>query len=111
MYQFEYVKASSVQDATSQTGEEVAFLGGGQSLLGAMLGAIFVTGMQGALSESETFLETWMLIMGFVFVVVVLFLPKGLAGAVEMVVTRLFRREEEETLADSRLDTAAGGRR
>jgi len=36
MYQFEYVKASSVQDATSQTGEEVAFLGGGQSLLGAM---------------------------------------------------------------------------
>lgn len=36
MYQFEYVKASSVQDATSQTGDEIAFLGGGQSLLGAM---------------------------------------------------------------------------
>lgn len=57
-------------------------VGGRQSLLGAMLGAIVVTGMQGALSESETFLETWTLIMGFLFVVVVLFLPKGLAGAV-----------------------------
>lgn len=36
MYQFEYVQASSIQDATAQTGEDVSFLGGGQSLLGAM---------------------------------------------------------------------------
>lgn len=36
MYQFEYVQASSIQDATSQAGEEALFLGGGQTLLGAM---------------------------------------------------------------------------
>ncbi|HSH41509.1 MAG TPA: xanthine dehydrogenase family protein subunit M [Arenicellales bacterium] len=36
MYRFEYVRASSVQDATSRAGEEAVFLGGGQSLLGAM---------------------------------------------------------------------------
>lgn len=36
MYQFEYTRASSVQDATGQSGDEVVFLGGGQSLLGAM---------------------------------------------------------------------------
>jgi len=36
MYQFEYVKASSVQDATQQAGDDVSFLAGGQSLLGAM---------------------------------------------------------------------------
>lgn len=71
-------------------------VGGRQSLLGAMLGAIFVTGMQGALSESETFLETWMLIMGFIFVMVVLFLPKGLAGAVELLTDR-FHRSSDET--------------
>ncbi len=65
-------------------------VGGRQSLLGATLGAIIVTGMQGALSESEIFLDTWMLIMGLVFVVVVLFLPKGLAGAAEMIADRLF---------------------
>ena len=56
-------------------------VGGRQSLVGAMLGAIFVVGIQGSLSESETFLETWTLIMGFIFVMVVLFMPKGLAGA------------------------------
>jgi urea transport system permease protein len=66
-------------------------VGGRQSLLGAMLGAIIVTGVQGALSESEAFLETWTLIMGGLFVLVVLFLPKGLAGAVEMLRKRVPR--------------------
>lgn len=69
-------------------------VGGRQSLLGAMLGAIIVTGMQGALSESETFLTTWTLVMGFVFVLVVLFLPKGLAGAAEMALTQILRRRD-----------------
>lgn len=64
-------------------------VGGRQSLLGAMLGAIVVAGMQGALSESETFLDTWTLIMGAVFVLVVLFLPKGLAGLVETIWDRV----------------------
>ena len=55
-------------------------VGGRQSLVGAFLGAVLVAGMQGALSESAAFLETWTLIMGALFVLVVLFLPKGLAG-------------------------------
>jgi urea transport system permease protein len=66
-------------------------VGGRQSLVGAMLGAIVVTGVQGALSESEAFLETWTLIMGALFVLVVLFLPKGFAGAVDMLGKRLSR--------------------
>ncbi|MBN8184668.1 MULTISPECIES: urea ABC transporter permease subunit UrtC [Stappiaceae] len=64
-------------------------VGGRQSLLGAAIGALIVTGVQGALSESEVFLESWMLIMGGLFVLAVLFLPKGIAGAVSMVVDRL----------------------
>lgn len=36
MYRFDYVQASSIQDATSQAGEDAVFLGGGQTLLGAM---------------------------------------------------------------------------
>ena len=71
-------------------------VGGRASLLGAALGAIIVTGMQGALSESETFLETWSLIMGFAFVLVVLFLPKGLAGAVEAIYERIFGGTEKK---------------
>lgn len=66
-------------------------VGGRQSLLGAAIGALIVTGVQGALSESETFLESWMLIMGGLFVLVVLFLPKGIAGAFEML-TACFQR-------------------
>jgi urea transport system permease protein len=67
-------------------------VGGRQSLLGAMLGALVVTGVQGALSESDAFLESWTLVMGLLFVIVVLFLPKGIAGAFEKLGTRLGRR-------------------
>ncbi|MBL8584180.1 MAG: urea ABC transporter permease subunit UrtC [Rhizobiaceae bacterium] len=59
-------------------------VGGRQSLLGAMLGAILVAGVQGALSESETFLDTWTLIMGGLFVLIVLFLPNGLASLIDL---------------------------
>src|SRR4029079_4916060 len=60
----------------------VAWCAGGraESLVGAFFGAVLVAGMQGALSESKAFLETWTLVMGALFVLVVLFLPKGLAG-------------------------------
>lgn len=67
-------------------------VGGRQSLLGAMLGALVVTGVQGSLAESGAFLESWMLIMGLLFVLVVLFLPKGIAGACEMLAMRAFGR-------------------
>lgn len=80
-------------------------VGGRQSLLGAMLGAIIVTGVQGALSESEAFLETWTLIMGGLFVLVVLFLPKGLAGAAEMLRAR-FGRPGQRASSAERLDVA-----
>ncbi len=64
-------------------------VGGRHSLIGAMLGAILVTCVQGALSESEAFLETWTLIMGGLFVLIVLLMPKGLAGAIEALARRL----------------------
>jgi urea transport system permease protein len=64
-------------------------VGGRQSLVGALLGAILVAGMQGALSESEVFLDTWTLVMGALFVLVVLFLPNGLASLGEKVAEKL----------------------
>jgi urea transport system permease protein len=59
-------------------------VGGRQSLVGAFFGAVLVAGVQGALSESKAFLETWTLVMGALFVLVVLFLPKGLAGLADV---------------------------
>lgn len=70
-------------------------VGGRQSLLGAMLGAVLVTGVQGALSETEAFLETWTLVMGGLFVLIVLFMPKGLAGAFEALVRRFPKAERK----------------
>lgn len=64
-------------------------VGGRQSLVGALLGAILVAGMQGALSESEVFLDTWTLVMGALFVLVVLFLPNGLASLGEKIAAKL----------------------
>jgi urea transport system permease protein len=63
-------------------------VGGRQSLLGAMLGAILVAGVQGALSESEMFLDSWTLIMGGLFVLIVLFLPNGLASLIDIFTKR-----------------------
>ena len=77
-------------------------VGGRQSLLGATIGAIVVAGMEGTLSETELFLETWTLIMGAIFVLVVLFLPNGLAGLVEMINRRILSaRRRAEPARDS----------
>ncbi len=66
-------------------------VGGRASLLGAALGAIFVAGVQGSLSDSKTFLDTWMLIMGALFIVVVLFLPNGLISIADVIRGRRVR--------------------
>ena len=83
-------------------------VGGRQSLLGAMLGAIIVTGMQGALSESEVFLESWTLIMGLIFVVIVLFMPKGLAGLAEQLRGRFFASANKKPVAPEARKQEAG---
>ena len=83
-------------------------VGGRQSLLGAMLGALIVTGVQGALSESETFLDSWTLVMGLLFVLVVLFLPKGIAGAFEKLSGRFDKSGKAE--APKRVENLKGAR-
>ena len=64
------------------------------------LGAIVVTGVQGSLSDTPAFLETWTLIMGVLFIVVVLFLPGGLISLIDLV-----------PFGAGRAHTHAGGRR
>ncbi len=85
-------------------------VGGRSSLLGATLGAIIVAGMQNVLSEQRAFLETWTLIMGAIFVLVVLFLPKGLAGLSEAIGARLDRNRAgalvPETVAHDKIVVA-----
>jgi urea transport system permease protein len=72
-------------------------VGGRASLVGAALGAIVVTGVQGSLSETPAFLDTWMLIMGVLFIVVVLFLPNGLVSIVDVIMAKRRRRVASKT--------------
>lgn len=57
-----------------------AALGGRASLLGACIGAILINVVAATVSETETFVEAWKAVIGLVFVLVVLYLPRGLAG-------------------------------
>lgn len=64
-----------------------AAIGGRGSLMWAILGAFLVQGAQSYLGDE--FLNTWILILGFFFILVVRFLPSGLAGLVETLLGRL----------------------
>jgi branched-chain amino acid transport system permease protein len=63
-------------------------LGGKDTLLGALLGAIAVTVLPIMLSGYESYSE---LIFGILFLAVVMFMPRGLAGAADDLIRRLMR--------------------
>lgn len=66
-----------------------AAVGGRASLLGACIGAILINTIEATASESDMLQEAWRLIIGFIFVFVVLLLPRGLAGLVNDGLDRL----------------------
>ncbi|MCL8385598.1 urea ABC transporter permease subunit UrtC [Xanthobacter aminoxidans] len=66
-----------------------AAIGGRHSLLGSILGALIIQGAQSYLGD--TFLATWLLILGGFFIVVVRFLPNGLASLLEVALGLLAR--------------------
>lgn len=57
-----------------------AAVGGRHSLLGACIGAILINTVEASISETEGLVEAWKAIIGLLFVLVVIFLPRGLAG-------------------------------
>lgn len=68
-------------------------IGGRGTLIGAALGAI---AMNWAKSEFSTaYPEGWLFFMGGLFVVVVVFMPKGIAGLIGQIKFRKKRREKE----------------
>ncbi len=66
-----------------------AAVGGRSSLLGACIGAILINVIEATVSETELFVEAWQAIIGLLFVLVVLFLPRGLAGLANDIADRL----------------------
>lgn len=66
-----------------------AAVGGRGSLLGACFGAILVNLVEGWASESAVLQPVWPLILGALFVVVVLFMPNGIAGLLSKFADRM----------------------
>ena len=75
-------------------------LGGRQALAWAAAGAVMVN--QAKTSISEEFPSGWLYVQGLLFVVVILFLPKGVGGAVESVRNHLGPRMPQRKGGPSR---------
>ena len=69
-----------------------AAVGGRSSLLGACIGAILINMIEAEVSETEALVEAWKAIIGLIFVLVVLFMPRGLGGVAHDVLRQLVRR-------------------
>lgn len=65
-----------------------AAVGGRGSLLGACVGAILINTLESTASETQALVEAWRVIVGLTFVLVVLYLPKGIAGWVHEMLER-----------------------
>ena len=70
-----------------------AAVGGRSSILGACIGAILINLISAKVSETEGFAEAWKAVIGLIFVLVVLYLPRGLAGLAHDFVDRLVARK------------------
>lgn len=66
-----------------------AAVGGRASLLGACIGAIAINTIEATASETEMLQEGWRLVIGLVFILAVLYMPRGLAGLAQDIVARL----------------------
>lgn len=71
----------------------LAAVGGRLSLIGAVYGAILVN--LGKTYFSEAFPEGWLYFLGALFIVVVMFLPDGLAGIYQKYVRPLFTKKDQ----------------
>ena len=74
-------------------------VGGRESLVGAAVGAILVNLTEGRLSDM--FVESWLLILGVMFILFVLFLPRGLYGLLRQGFDRLPRPNPRPTIKDT----------
>ena len=91
----QYVSPTSLEIVLSISMVIWAAVGGRTSLLGAIIGAFLVNGIQSFVGDE--FQQVWMLILGAVFIGIVLFLPRGLAGLFELILEKVSGRTDQET--------------
>ena len=94
---YEIVTVDSVSLHTSANVLLMTVIGGAQSVLGPLVGAVFLTVMQSVVSD---WTRAWLFYYGFVFVIVVLEAPDGIMG--------LFGRPRGERSTRSSMTRASG---
>lgn len=82
-------------------------VGGRESMLAAAIGAIVVNILEGRLSD--IFVEGWNLLLGVTFVLVVLFMPRGLYGLARGLVAWIGGRRRQSDAKPAGAMTAAQG--
>ncbi|GAB1362969.1 urea ABC transporter permease subunit UrtC [Rhodobacter sp.] len=80
-------------------------VGGRESLVGAAIGAILVNLAEGRLSDM--FVESWLLLLGVMFILFVLFLPRGLYGLLRQGFGWLVRRSRGNAAGDAKAQESA----
>ncbi|WP_138468841.1 urea ABC transporter permease subunit UrtC [Poseidonocella sp. HB161398] len=85
----EFASPSFLELSFSITMVVWAAVGGRGSILGAAVGAILINMIEAHVSETESLVEAWKAIIGLLFVVTVIYLPKGLAGFAHERIARL----------------------
>ena len=89
-----------------------AAVGGRNSLLGACIGAILINMIEAGMSETQSLVESWRAIIGLIFILVVLFLPRGLAGlandVLDAILVRMGRTRQPAAAGDGLPVTSKG---
>jgi len=78
-------------------------IGGRHSILGAAIGAILTNSAKSFLSESYP--DFWTIFLGVLFLIVVLYLPNGLAGLIEKLKIRFSNKEDLKEAKQGEADT------
>lgn len=91
----QYVSPTSLELTLSVSAVIWAAVGGRLSLLGAILGAYLVNGLQSYIGDELQ--DVWMIVLGSIFIGVVLFLPRGLVGLIEDALGYFTGKSETET--------------
>jgi urea ABC transporter permease protein UrtC len=82
-------------------------IGGRLSLLGALIGGVVVSALSNYLSSISP--QYWQLVLGFVFILVIMFSRDGLAGAFASVANRFWRRSDTHRSSSETRGEASNG--
>lgn len=93
-----FISPSAATLGASAIGVLEAILGGLGTLIGPMIGAFLIVGIQNIVS---TYIERWPTLMGVIFIVVVLFARKGIVGAIKTGWERWLESRAEPGVRDS----------